>query len=225
MLVNIAFNIAVPVMLLKKGNDWLPALQIWQVLVLALAFPVTYFLYDLVRRKKYNFISILGFLSVLLTGGIGLLQLDPFWIAVKEAAVPGTIGLILILSLKTGSPLIQKLLYNREIIDVDTVDQRLEKNGKQSEFKKLLARCTLLLGATFLASALINYLLARFIVRTNPAESGVLFNQELGSLALWSWPVIVIPCTAMMMFAFWRLLKGLNSLTGLEIDDIFKVGK
>jgi hypothetical protein len=35
----------------------------------------------------------LGFVSVLLTGGIGLLQLDPKWIAVKEAAVPAVIGL------------------------------------------------------------------------------------------------------------------------------------
>ncbi len=35
----------------------------------------------------------LGLISVLLTGGIGLLELDPQWLAIKEAAIPGIIGI------------------------------------------------------------------------------------------------------------------------------------
>ncbi len=50
-------------------------------LVVALLFPIIYGGMDLVRNKKFNFISALGFISVLLTGGIGLLELDTRWLA------------------------------------------------------------------------------------------------------------------------------------------------
>jgi hypothetical protein len=222
---SIGFNLLLPVLLLKKGGAWLPGLQDWQVLALALVFPVTYFVYDLVRRWKYNFISILGFVSVLLTGGIGLLQLNPFWIAVKEAAIPGIIGLVLVGSLRTPYPVVQKLFYNPEIINVEIVRGRLMESGKQGEFEQLLTRCTWLLGASFFVSAILNFVLARIIVRTNPAENGLLFNQELGALALWSWPVIVVPCTAVMMFAFWQLFKGIKRMTGLELEEVFRQGR
>lgn len=52
-------------------------------LVAALLFPVVYGGMDLIRNKKFNFISALGFISVLLTGGIGLLELDTRWLALK----------------------------------------------------------------------------------------------------------------------------------------------
>src|SRR5690625_3325418 len=80
---NLALNLLVPVLLLKKGATWLPALSPVQVLLVALLFPTIYFIYDFYKRRKYNFISILGFASILLTGGIGLLQLNPIWVAVK----------------------------------------------------------------------------------------------------------------------------------------------
>jgi len=34
--------------------------------------------------------------------------------------------------------------------------------------------------------------------------------------------VIVVPCMALMMVALWRLLKGLQALTGLTTDEILK---
>ncbi|KFK47886.1 MFS transporter, partial [Vibrio vulnificus] len=59
---------------------------------------------DLIRNKKFNFISALGFVSVLLTGGIGLLELDTKWLALKEAVSPGLIGLAVFGSTFTRYP-------------------------------------------------------------------------------------------------------------------------
>lgn len=68
----------IPALVLSKlsSPDRLgPALS----LALALAFPIIYGAMDFFQRKKTNAISILGFFSVLLTGGLSLLKVDGFW--------------------------------------------------------------------------------------------------------------------------------------------------
>src|SRR5690606_41414891 len=61
-------------------------------IVFALAFPIGYGLWDLRQSGKINPFSVLGVVSVFLTGGISLLELDPQYIAIKEAAIPAIIG-------------------------------------------------------------------------------------------------------------------------------------
>ncbi len=222
MLVNIALNIVIPVLVLKKAGGWLPALTPVQVLLIALAFPVAYFLYDLQQRRKINVLSILGFVSILLTGGIGLLQLSPVWIAVKEAALPAVIGAAVLLSTKSRYPLVRTFLYNKELIDVEKIDHALDARGARASFDRLLNTCTWLLASSFLVSAALNFVLARFIVTTSPAEDAVAFNNELGSLTAWSFPVIAIPCLLVTGFALWKLLSGIKSLTGLELEEVLR---
>jgi hypothetical protein len=219
--INLAVNILIPIIVLKKGNQWLPALSAVQILIGALLFPVSYFIYDLWRRRKYNFFSILGFISILLTGGIGLLQLNPIWIAVKEAAVPAIIGVAIVASLRTRYPLVRTFLFNKELMDVEKVEQALSVRGSQREFEQLLSTCTWLLAGSFLVSSVLNFTLARIIVTTDPAQDAVLFNSELGSLAMWSWPVIVIPCMLVMGVALWKLFSGIKKLTGLDFEQVF----
>lgn len=221
MLINLAINILIPVMVLRKGDAWLPAFSAAQILIFALLFPVVYFIYDLYRRRKYNFISILGFISIMLTGGIGLLQLNPIWIAVKEAGIPAIIGLAVLLSTKTRYPLVRTFLYNKELIEVEKIDQALIARGNQGVFDRLLNTCTWLLAGSFLLSSVLNFVLARLIVTTDPAINDVAFNQEIGSLAAWSWPVIVVPSMLVMGFALWRLFAGIKRLTGMDLEEVF----
>jgi hypothetical protein len=106
---------------------------------------------DFARRREWNLISILGFISVLLTGGIGLLQLDPKWIAVKEAAVPGIIGIAVLLSLRTRFPIVRTFLYNDKIIRMDEVDAALARNAATSAaFEQTLVKASWMLAALFL---------------------------------------------------------------------------
>ena len=100
---NLLFNIALPVIILSKFSteDYLG--PVWG-LVIALAFPVGFGLWELLKSGKVNFFSVVGIISVLLTGGMSLLQLDPKYIAIKEAAVPGLIGLLILISGRTRFP-------------------------------------------------------------------------------------------------------------------------
>lgn len=216
--INLACNIAVPALILMKAESWM-RLTPASGLVIALAFPVIYFIYDLATRQKVNVLSILGFMSVLVTGGIGLLHLDKELIAVKEAAVPAVIGIAVIVSLKTPYPLVRTFLFSDQIINVPLVERRLRERGNESEFEGLLQHCTLLLAVSFLLSSILNYGLARFIITADTGTAA--FNEQLGRLTLWSWPVIVIPCMFVSGWALYKLIKGSEHLTGLTFEEIF----
>ena len=215
--INLGCNVALPSIILTWGSKaaWLGPK--W-ALVVALVFPVAYSIYDFVVRKKCNFISALGFVSVLITGTFALMKLDPFWFAVKEAAVPAAIGLVVLASMGTRWPLVKEMLYNPQVIDVDRIDAILEERQARPEFEKLLRDASYLLTLSFAVSAVLNYALARYLLNS-PAGSGA-FNAELAKMNLWSWPVIVLPSMAMTMFALWRLLGGLQRVTGLELEQL-----
>ena len=104
-LIELLVTLVIPSLILMKlsGPENLGAVQ---ALLLALAFPLFWGARDLWRRRKLNLFATLGLVSVLLTGGIGLLQLDTRWLAVKEAAIPGLIGLAVAISALTRYPLI-----------------------------------------------------------------------------------------------------------------------
>ncbi|MBW8782020.1 MAG: MFS transporter [Verrucomicrobia bacterium] len=219
LLLNLVFNIAAPwavLSLLSKPERLGP---VWG-LVIALAFPLGYGVWDFLKRKHANFISIVGLVSVLVSGGLGLLRIDPFWFAVKDGAMPAIIGLAVLASMKTKQPLVKVLLYNEQVIDVARVDATLEERGNRPAFERLLTRSTYLLVASFLISAVLNFFLARHIIKSPTGTPE--FNAELGRMHLVSLPVIVLPSMAMMMFALWWLLRGIKGLTGLDLDAIFK---
>jgi hypothetical protein len=106
------------------------------------------------------------------------------------------------------------------VIDVGKVDAALAARGAQAAFAALLRRSTGLLSLSFFASAVLNYFLARHLIRSPPGTEA--FNGELGKMHIWSLPVIVLPSMAMMMLVLWRLLGGITALTGLTLDDIFR---
>jgi len=216
-LLEIAVTIIVPAVVLMKlsGADSLGPLR---ALLLALAFPLGWGLWDGVRRRKLNWIAVLGVVSTLLTGGIGLLALDAKWLAVKEAAVPGLIGIIILGSAWTASPLIRLLVFNASLFDVERVTQALAAKGSTLQFEQRLRQGTILLAGTFFFSAVANYVLARWVV-TSPAGSEA-FNQELGRLTLLSYPVIAIPSTLMMMGLLFWLAREARRLTGLDMGDM-----
>ncbi len=105
-------------------------------LILALAFPFSWGAFELIKYRKFNFIALLGLISVLLTGGIGLLKLDNQWLAIKEAAIPGLIGIAVLVSTRTRYTLIRTLLFNKTVLNVDKIHDRLEKAGNTEKAKE-----------------------------------------------------------------------------------------
>jgi hypothetical protein len=220
-LLEIGITVLLPAVILMKlsGPERLGTLG---ALLLALAFPVGWGVWDGIRRRKLNWLSVLGVVSTLLTGGIGLLALDAQWLAVKEAAVPGLIGLAVLASTWTKSPLIRVLVFNAQLFDVDKVHKALEERRNVVPFELRLRTGTLLLAGTFFFSAVANYVLARFVVSA-PAGTEA-FNEQLGRLTLLSYPIIAVPSMLMMMALMFWLARGAKTLTGLELGDMLQTG-
>lgn len=216
-MIDLLVSIVAPSVVLMKfsGDD---ALGASGALITALSFPLAWGLFELFKYKKFNWIALLGLVSVVLTGGIGLLQLDPKWLAIKEAAIPGLLGLAVLVSTFTRYPLIRVMLFNPAIMDVEKIKQRLAEVGSSEAFDNRLLKITYLLSGTFFFSALMNFILAKWIV-TSPAGS-VAFNEELARLTLLSYPVIVIPSMLMMMGIFYYLWRIIHGMTGLSLESM-----
>lgn len=215
---NLGLNIIIPTVILIKfsGESHLgPQLGI----VVALAFPVLYGLYDYFAASKLNLFSVLGVISIMLTGGISLLKLDPQYIAVKEAAIPALFGISVLISLRTRYPLVRTLLYNHKVMQVERVSEALREKNNESRFNKTLERASYLIAASFFLSSLLNYVLARVILVSQPGTEA--YNAELGKMTALSFPVITIP--AMMIFgvALYYLFRSITRLTQLSLEDIF----
>lgn len=222
---NLGFNVVLPAIVLMQGKAW--ARGVWggseesltlAVFLVALSLPLSYGLFDLVRRRKWNFWSLLGLVGVLMTGGIGLLQLPPEWVAVKEATVPGLLGLAVLVSHWTRRPLVRVLLLREEFFDLDRIGARLSERDAWPAFEALVRRANGLFALSFALSATLNYALAKWIV-TSPAGTDA-FNEELGRMTLLSYPIIALPTLAVTATALWLLFGGLGKLTGLELEEM-----
>lgn len=219
LLVNLLFNIIIPTVILTKlsGDNHLGTTN---GILVALAFPVLYGARDMMVRGKVNLFSVLGVFSILLTGGISLMGLDPRYLAIKEAAIPATFCLATLVSLKTPYPLVKTFIYNDTILDIPTIDQRLADNGNRRPFERRLAMASILVASSFFLSSLLNYLLAIIIVTAQPGT--VEYNEQLGKMTALSFPVIALPATLMMMGAMLYLFSGITRLTGLDLEHVIK---
>lgn len=218
-MLNLLINIVIPALVLMRlsSEEMLGPVN---ALLLALVFPIGYAIYEFSKERKVNFIPVLGFFSILLTGGIGLFQLDPAWIAVKEAAVPAIIGIAVSVSMYTPYPLVEKLVYNDKILDKPRIEELVAQRGGEGMLRKLLHRASWLTACSFFLSSLLNYVLARAIVKSAPGTEA--FNEELGQMTALSFPVIALPSTIVLALALWYLLSGIRKMTGLEWEEMIR---
>lgn len=216
--INLICNAILPGFLLEKLSKEAMLGPVWG-LVVALSLPIGYGIYDLISRRKWNMLSILGFVSILTTGALGLMKTNAFWFAVKEAAFPLIIGLAIPVTLKTRQPLVRTMLYNDQVIDTTKVQHALDARGNAMAFERLLSKASWMLAGAFGMSAILNFGLARWLLTAEPATPE--FNAQLGKMNWLSWPVIVLPMMAMMIYALFDLLKGVERLTGLKAEEVF----
>lgn len=215
--VDLLVSIIIPSVILMKfsGDEHLGSVN---ALIVGLAFPLGWGLFELIRYHKKNFIAVLGLVSVGLTGGIGLLELDAGWLAIKEAAIPAIIGLAVLASTRTRYPLVRTLLYNPNVLDVEKIQETLKENECVAEFEARLLKASYFFAGTFLFSSIMNYVLARWIV-VSPSGTQA-FNEELGRMTLVSYPMIAIPSMVMMMLIFYYLWRTIRRLTGYTLEEV-----
>jgi len=218
LLLNLVLNIIIPTLILTKlsGDEHLgPRLSI----VVALAFPIGYGLFDFIQQKKVNFFSALGVFSVMLTGGISLLELPPKYIAIKEAAIPALLGIATLISTYTKYPLVRVFLYNDKVLHTERIAEQLENKGNTTSFDRALVVSSYIVATSFFVSSVLNYVLAKLVVVSQPGTEA--FATELGKMTAYSYVVIVIPSVAVMIFAMYYLFRKITQLTGLSLEEVF----
>lgn len=216
---NLIFNIAIPVVIMSyaSGEDYLGA--VWSVVV-ALLFPLLFGLYDLKQSGKVNAFSVLGILSVLLTGGISLLKLPAEYMAIKEAAIPAIIGMAVIVTQFSQKPLVKVLILNEQLINWDKLNTALANKQNESSFKNVLKTSSYVVAGSFFLSSALNYVLAKAILKSEPGTTA--YTEELGRMTALSYPVIVIPSTILLIGTLWYVFTKIQRLTGEDIDAFVK---
>ena len=199
-LTNIMVNVLIPVvaltMLSKTGDKPWHIGPLYGMLV-AVAFPLCYGIYDLFKRKKVNFFSVLGLVSVLLTGGLTLFLWEEgdtvadnaaVLFGIKEACIPIVFGVTILLSHWTQTPLVRVFLYTPELFDIPRIEKKIAANNHQQAYDRLIFQTTLIMSASFFISAVANYFLAQhFLEGANTRE---LYNAGVGKLTGWGFLVI-----------------------------------
>jgi hypothetical protein len=217
LLLNLAMNILLPTLILTKLSDD-DRLGPTYSLILALSFPLIYGLRDFLVNKRFNIFSAIGFMSVLLTGGISLLKLNTQYLIIKEAAVPGLLGLICLVSALTQKPLVRFFIYNEDIFNVEKMLSAVKEYKKEIEFNKVLRNGTFMIAGSFFLSSLLNYVLAKKILISPMGTAAA--NAEIGQMNALSIPVIAIPSTLVMIIAIIYVFHQIKKFTHLNLEDL-----
>jgi intracellular septation protein A len=213
---NLVFNIVIPVVIMSymSSDEYLGPM--WSVVV-ALAFPLGYGLIELKQTKKVNMFSVLGIISVLLTGGISLLKLPAEYMAIKEAAIPGLIGLAVIITQFTKKPLVKALILNDQLVNWDKLNARLVEKNAVDLFAAKVAVSSYIVASSFFLSSCLNYALATWILVSEPGTTA--YTEELGRMTALSYPVIVIPSMILLITALVYLFKQISKVTGDPVEE------
>ncbi len=216
-MINLLITIILPVVILTRFSNE-DSLGPDRALALALALPIGYAILELVRTRRISASPIIGVVSVLLTGGFRLLDIPPEWFAVKEAAIPAILALAILVSAWIGKPLAR--IFLDQILDRDRIDSALAERGTAHEYEQRTAIATYLLAGAFVLSAILNFVLARIVVTSDPGTDA--FNSELGRMTALSYPVITIPVMIVLFVTILYVFNTVGKLTGLEMEDIMK---
>jgi uncharacterized membrane protein YhdT len=192
-------------------------------LVVALLLPLGFGIYCFIKKRGLNFFSVLGLVAIIVTGGLGLLNLSAVWFAAKEAAFPIFLGLAFPLSFLWGKPLVSELLLNPQVINHDLLNSRLNTEGQKQSFQNLLRQASWALAGTMLLSAVANAMLVLYYLKgTVPGTEE--YTKAIGRQNWVGFIVIGVPMMAATMGLLFWMLGRLKKLTGLERDDLMNPG-
>ena len=243
-LANILINVIIPVLILSYlSKD--PELQEklgkvarpWHIgplkaMVLALALPLGYGAWHFVRTRKGNFFSALGLISVLLSGGLTLYLWNAngtvkpnagLLFGLKEALIPLVLGVAILTSQRSATPLIRVFLYNDSIFDIPKIENRVAELSAQDQYRRLLAGATRLFAASFFISSAMNLALAQWFFRgfdASAPDALEAYNAIIARVTGWGFAVIGVPVLVFLFFTLRQLLKGLNRLTGMKDEEL-----
>lgn len=223
-LMNLVINIFLPVIILNKGAKYLDPR--W-TLLLALLLPLGYGLHDYIRRGHKNYVSLLGMLNILLTGGLALMSLKGIWFAVKEASLPLFLGILVFGSKWTKNPAARMMFCNPQVLNMDLINERLATLAREMDFQNLLKRTTVWLSLSFFISSALNFGLAWDIFRDiDPALESVardqILNEQIARMTWMGFAVIALPLMVFSAILVYSFLRRLSKMIEIPINSLLK---
>lgn len=243
-LANILINVLIPVLALSylsRDPEFQQAIgktvKPWHIgpvkaLVVGLMFPIAYGVWYFVKTRKPNFFSALGLISVLLTGGLTIFLWNKdgtvkphadVLFGLKEASIPFVLGLAVIGSHYTASPLLRVFIYSDSLFDIPKIERRVDEIHGRERYQQILFQATLMFAASFFISTVLNFGLALYFLGDldhAAANARELYNERVAKLTGWGFLVIGLPILVFLFFTLRRLLANLGALTGLKDDEL-----
>lgn len=224
---ELIYNILLPTIILNYGTKVMGEKYAVPVLIVALSLPLGFSILDFYQKKKVNIFGVLGFISILLTGGLALMHAEGSVMVLKETLFPLVLGLIVLISAYTKRPLLNEVLLNPQIFEQEKLEAKINELNKRKDFMEHLKKSNIFFAGSFLVSAVLNYMLAVYIFTPiDPSiigdARGAIINEQVAKMNGLSWAVIVIPSMAFLVFVLWYLFHGIKKITGLEMKDLVK---
>jgi hypothetical protein len=216
-MLNLLINVIIPTVIMIRFSDEDELGGLGAMLV-ALAFPLCFGVYNMWKDRKIGWIPVLGIVSILLSGGFNLLKFPPEWIAVKEASIPFVLAMAILVSAWIGKPLAR--IFLDQMLDREAVDAALAERGNRDEYEKRTSIATYLLAFAFFLSSALNFVLARIIVTSDPQTPE--YTREIGRMTGLSFPVITIPVMIVLMGTIIYIMMTVSKLTGLEAEQVIR---
>ncbi len=216
-MLSLLINVVAPTVIMIRFADE-DQLGPVNALLLALAFPLVYGVYSMVKDRKIGWLPIVGLVSILISGGVGLLELPAEWIAVKEAMIPALLATAIIVSAWIGKPLAR--LFLDRMLDKERVHAALHERGTFEEYERRTSVATWLLAGAFFLSAVLNFILARIVVTADGGTQE--FTEQMGRMTALSFPVITIPVLIVLIVTIVYIMTTVSKLTGLEAEHVLR---
>lgn len=217
--VNILVNIAIPVVVLLtlSAPDRLGPIP---ALLIAIGIPAVWGMIGLIRTRKVEVSAILGVVSVLATGVIGVFELNTRLFALKEAAIPLGFAAILLASNMTKFPVVTLLadMVQRR----DRVRSSVETLDREQQYHQHLVRSGTIWAGIMALSGVLKFALATWLVRA--AAGTETFNHQLAQYELWQLPTTFTLTGVLILTLICYIGHGTAAITNLPPADVLRGG-
>lgn len=190
-------------------------------MLLALAFPVAYEMYNVYKRKKFSMLSAIAIGGILVTGAMSLLGLSEGWLALRRSLPYFAVGLAILISMWIKKPLVEKFLP--QIIDMEKARDAAKEKKTTSALNNHIKLTTYLFAVTFIGIAVASFVLTRAVITHAAGTTG--FNEEYARLRVLALPFNTLPLFVAFISIVMVLFTKIEKLTGLDIEVLVKKKK
>lgn len=214
---NLLFNFIIPMFILTRfsGEEFGDARI---SLLLALAFPLYYGIRELVGRRTFPYLSLLGVIGVILTGWLALTGSEPWMFACREAALTFILGLATLITAPTRFSIWRKFFVDLAGLHENTIQQNAHAQGNLPKLRKANLWFGIGFAALLLLSAAANFFLTLYVL--GDAGDPARLNRELGRLMLAGNVFIFVPLATTAYWMVKKYYRALRTLTGLNLSEM-----